>query len=638
MAYIKNIFDRNFLEYASYVIKDRAIPDLEDGLKPVQRRILHTLFDKDDGKFHKVANVIGECMKFHPHGEASIGPALVILSNKEYFIDRQGNFGNIYTGDEASAPRYIECKASPFAKEIFYNPKLTPYADSYDGRNREPVLFPAKMPVLLVMGAEGIAVGMSTKILPHNIIEVLEAEKACLSGKKFELYPDFPTGGLVDVSEYRDGNGKVLVRAKLDTSDPKRLVIRELPFGSTTESLIASIENAARAGRIKLQSINDFTSEKVEIEIKLARGVYSQETVDALFAFTECEQSISVNFLVIRDGLPEVMTITDVIKHHAKQLVKILTRELELEKKDLLDKVHLRTLERIFIEERIYKNIEKMKTAEGVEKSVLDGFKPFMKEVGTRGISHEDIEHLLKIPIRRISLFDINRARKEMDEILVRIKEINGLLKNIVAYAISCLDGFIARIKSSEEYNRGARLTRVGTFEKIDVKEIVKKDIELKYDPKTGYVGTAVTGDAVAELSAFDRILVIKNNGSWLVSDLPEKAFVGPAAWWIGAADKEALSRIVFTIIYKEEKTGYPCIKRCTIDGWIMNKEYSLVPESAKVLHVDTRPKFGFNVLYVPKPRIKVLKESFKAQDYAVRGLKAGGVRLAPREAKSVEV
>ena len=426
MAYIKNIFDRNFLEYASYVIKDRAIPDLEDGLKPVQRRILHSLFDMDDGKFHKVANVVGHCMQYHPHGEASIGPALVVLANKGLFIDRQGNFGNIYTGDGAAAPRYIECRATPLAKDIFYHPKLTPYADSYDGRKREPVLFPAKIPVILALGADGIAVGMSTKILPHNVIEVLEAEKACLAGKKFELFPDFPSGGLVDVSEYRDGNGKVLVRAKLDTSDPKRILVKELPYGSTSESLIASIEAAAKAGRLKIQGINDFTTDQVEIEIKLARGVYSEETVDALFAFTECEQSISVNFLVIKDNFPTVMTITEVIKYHAKLLVKILTKELELEKQELLDKLHLRTLERIFIEERIYKNIEKMKTAEAVTKSVIEGFEPFAKEVGARGVSDDDVDHLLKIPIRRISLYDMNRAKKEMAEILQRINEING--------------------------------------------------------------------------------------------------------------------------------------------------------------------------------------------------------------------
>jgi topoisomerase-4 subunit A len=638
MAYIKNLFDKNFLEYASYVIKDRAIPDLEDGLKPVQRRILHSLFEMDDGKYHKVANVVGHCMKYHPHGDASIGSALVVLANKDFFIDRQGNFGNIYTGDEASAPRYIECRATSLAKDVFHNPKLTPMADSYDGRNKEPILFPSKIPVVLVMGAEGIAVGMSTKILPHNIVETLEAEKACLGGKKFQLFPDFPTGGLVDVSDYQDGSGKVRVRAKLDTSDPKRILIRELPFGSTTESLMNSVENAAKAGRIKIQSINDFTTDHVEIEIKLARGVYSEETVDALFAFTECEQSISVNLLVIKDGLPAVMSVTEVIKYHAKQLVKILTKELELEKKELLDKFHQRTLERIFIEERIYKAIEKMKTAEGVSKAVIAGFQPFLKEVGPRGVNGEDVERLLKIPIRRISLYDINKARAEMLEIQARVKEINGHLKNIVTYALGFLDGIIAKVKANEELGRGARKTKVGKFDKVDVKEVVKRDLELKYDRETGYLGTAVAGDKAAEVSPFDRILTVRRNGIYSVTDLPEKAFVGPGAWWIGTADKEVLSDIVFTIIYKEGETGCPYIKRCVIEGWIMNKEYSLVPEGAVVLHIDIRQKFSFTVRYTPKPRLKIAKESFKAQDYLVKGLKAGGVRLANKEAAGIEV
>jgi topoisomerase-4 subunit A len=638
MAFVKNLFDRNFLEYASYVIKDRAIPDLEDGLKPVQRRILHSLFEMDDGKFHKVANVTGHCMKYHPHGEASINPALVVLANKDLFIDRQGNFGNLYTGDEASAPRYIECRITPLAKDIFYNPKLTEWADSYDGRNKEPVLFPAKIPVVLVMGVEGIAVGMSTKILPHNAIEVLEAEIACLTGKKFELYPDFPTGGYVDASEYEGGNGKVRVRARLDTSDPKRILITELPFGSTTESVINSIETAARAGRIKILGINDFTTDKVEIEIKLARGVYAQETVDALFAFTECEQSISVNLLVIKNGLPAVMTINDVIKYHAKQLVKILTNELDLERKELLDKLYLRTLERIFIEQRIYKGIEKMKTAKGVQDAVIDGFKPFMKEVGPRKITDSDVEHLLRIPIRRISLYDINRAREEMEQIEARLKEIAGHLKNITAYSVSFLKGIIAKIKTNEELGHGARKTIVGSFDKVVAKEVVKRDVDLKYDSKSGYLGTNISGAKIAEVSPFDRILAIRKNGMYTVIDLPEKTFVGADAWWIGAADKEELAKTVFTVIYKEKDTGFPCIKRCVIEGWIIDKDYFLVPDGAQVLHVDTRPKFTFSVKYAPKPRLKVLSESFKAQAYNVRGLKAGGIRLAAKEAEKVEI
>jgi topoisomerase-4 subunit A len=653
MAYIKNLFDFNFLEYASYVIRDRAIPDLEDGLKPVQRRILHSLFEMDDGKFHKVANVVGHCMQYHPHGDQSIGPALVVLANRSMFIDKQGNFGNLFTGDTAAAPRYIECRCNALARDVFYNPKLTPYVDSYDGRHKEPVIFPAKIPVVLVMGAEGIAVGMSTKILPHNIIEVLQAEKACLAGKKFQLFPDFPTGGLVDVSDYQDGNGKVLVRARLDTSDPKRIIIRELPFGSTTESLMNSVEAAAKAGRLKIQSINDFTSEKVEIEIKLARGVYSEETVNALYAFTECEQSISVNLLVIKDGLPAVMTVTEVIKHHAKQLVKILTRELELEKKELQDKLHMRTLERIFIEERIYKAIEKMKTAESVIKAVINGFKPFAKEIaaftpqkrsgssqktsGLRGVSEEDVEQLLKIPIRRISLYDINKARDEMLQIQARIKEINGHLKSITAYALSYLDGVIERLGRIEGFE-GARKTKVGKFEKVAVKTIVSQDrLQIKYDKEKGYLGTNVQGEVIAEVSPFDRMLIVRQNGTYIVQDISDKSFAGEHAWYIGVADKEKISAVTFTVIYKDQAKGCAFIKRCVIEGWIMNKEYNFVPEGAQVLHIDTRQKFSFVLHYEKKPRLKILQESFKAQNFPVRGIKAGGLKLSSKVVLSVE-
>ncbi|MDR2864307.1 MAG: DNA topoisomerase IV subunit A [Spirochaetaceae bacterium] len=646
MAYIKNIFDKNFLEYASYVIKDRAIPDLEDGLKPVQRRIMHSLFEMDDGKFHKVANVVGHCMQYHPHGDASIGDALVVLACKDFFIEKQGNFGNIFTGDRASAARYIECRATGFSRDIFYNPKITKFADSYDGRKKEPLLFPAKIPVALIIGAEGIAVGMSTKILPHNILEVLEAEKACLSGKDFTLYPDFPSGAFVDVSEYREGNGKVLVRAKLDTSDPKKIVIRELPFGSTTESLIASVENAAKAGRLKIQSIDDYTTENVEIEIKLARGVYSEETVDALYAWTECEQMISVQFLLIKENFPCVMTVSEVLKYHAKQLVRILIKELELEKKELTDKLHLRNLERIFIEERIYKAIENQKTAESVAKAVIKGFLPFMKEVGSRQISDEDIEHLLKIPIRRISLYDINKARNEMDEIKARIKEINAHLKNITAYALSFLDALIAKIKANEDLGHGARRTVVSKFEKTSVKEVVKKDLALKYDKSSGYVGTTVGGDLVAEVSPFDRILIIKRGGIWTVQDIQDKVFIGENAWWIGLADKDVLAKTVFTVIYKDKKSGLAYIKRCVIEGWIMNKEYSLLTgaaaesdeqEKTEILLVSAQQKFSFTLRYVPKPRLKVLEEEFKAHKFIVKGIKAGGVRLSAKEVKRVD-
>jgi len=633
MDYIKSLFNKNFLEYASYVIRDRAIPDLEDGLKPVQRRILHSLFEMDDGKFHKVANVVGHCMKYHPHGDASIGGALVVLANKDIFIDRQGNFGNIYTGDSASAPRYIECRSTALAKELLYNPDITNYVPSYDGRNREPTAFRAKLPIVLVIGAEGIAVGMSTRILPHNIREIIEAEKACLAGRKFQLFPDFPTGGFVDVSGYEDGQGKVLVRAKLDTSDEKRIVIRELPFGSTTESLIASVENAARSGKVKISEINDFTTDTVEIEIKLQRGVYSNDVIDALYAFTECEQSVSCNLLVIRDNYPVQMTVTEVVNQHAKQLVKILKEELDLEKAGLYDRLHARTLERIFIEERIYKKIETMKTAEGVINAVLKGFEPFRTEL-IRDVGEEDVERLLKIPIRRISLYDINKNRAEVAEINARIKEINKLLKNLIDYAISVLDAILAKLDKTET----ARRTEITRFTKVDVKEAVNRDISLRYDESTGYLGTTVSsGTELMKVTPYDRILLMRRSGVYTVMDVPEKIFVDKGMWYCGFSDKEQLSKVLFTIVYKDGKTGYPCIKRCRIEGFIMNRDYMIVPDDAKVMYVGTKERFSFLVKYIPKARLKTLEQTFKAHDFLEKGIKTLGVRLAPREVKSVQ-
>ena len=352
MAYVKNLFDQNFIQYASYVIRDRAIPELVDGLKPVQRRILHTLLEIDDGRMHKVAGVVGDCMKIHPHGDSSIGTALVNLANKELFIEKQGNFGNMYTGDSASAARYIECRLKPITKDIIHNPKITQYVPSYDGRTKEPVVFRAKLPLVLILGAEGIAVGMSTQIMSHNVHEVIEAEKACLRGESFQLFPDFATGGLIDCSEYKDGLGKIVTRAKMDTSDDKKIVITELPYGSNTEALMDSIEKAARNGKVKIASINDYTSKSVNIEIKLPRGVYVKDVVDSLYAFTDCEKTIYCNLLVIKDNMPVQMTATQVIEYHSKQLVGVLKDELELERAELQNKLHLRTLERIFIEER----------------------------------------------------------------------------------------------------------------------------------------------------------------------------------------------------------------------------------------------------------------------------------------------
>jgi topoisomerase-4 subunit A len=633
MSYVKTLFNQNFLEYASYVIKDRAIPDIADGLKPVQRRIMHSLFEVDDGKFHKVANIVGHCMKYHPHGDASIYSALVVLANKDLFIDKQGNFGNPITGDEASAARYIECRVLPFAKKVLYSPHVTEYVDSYDGRNREPVAFPAKIPVLIIQGAEGIAVGMSTKILPHNFREVLDALICELKGEEFQLFPDFPGGGLVDVSDYQDGMGKVLVRAKLDLADPKRIVIREIPFGTTTESLIQSIEAAARKGRVKVSQINDYTSEAVEIEIKLARGVYTAEVVDSLFAYTDCEYSISVNLLVIRDGVPSLMTISDIIRYHAKQLVDVLEAELKVEEGELKDKIHARTLERIFIEERIYKRIEEMKSRETVIQAVLDGFVPFQKEIH-REVTEEDVERLLKIPIRRISLYDIEKARKELAELMGRLKEVRHYLKNLVPYAIGFIEGILKDTKGMFP-----RHTKVGRFAKVDIREIASRDLELRYDEGNGYIGSGLkSGDKLFDVSQYDRILVIRADGTYKVIDAPQKLFIGKGMLFCSYADKDELAKHVFSIVFQDKKSRQIYLKRCTIEQFILEKEYSLVPGDSKILALTTREDQEVVLSYKPKPRLKILEEAFPLNGFLVKSVKAGGVRLSAKEVKSMKL
>lgn len=628
MAYIKNLYDNNFIEYASYVIKDRAVPHINDGLKPVQRRILHTLYEMDDGKFHKVANVVGQCMRYHPHGDASIGDALVTLANKNLFIDTQGNFGNIYTGDPASAVRYIECRLTPFAKDTLYNPQITEFLDSYDGRNKEPVTLPAKIPVLLALGAEGIAVGMATKILPHNLIELLEAEIAYLQGDQLLVYPDFITGGYADVTEYNDGNGKILVRAKLDTSDPKRIVVRELPFGTTTESIINSIESAAKKGKLKISGISDYTAQDVEIEVRLARGVHTDETVDALYAFTDCETSISVNLLVIDGDRPLVTTVTEVIKHNADQLVQILTAELKLEEGQLKDKLHAKTLEQIFIENRVYKKIEDKTTSEAVGQAVFDGLEPFQDQI-KREVTSEDVETLLKIPIRRISLYDINRAKKEMQEIRNRLKEIREALASIVQYSIGFLQKLIDKYGS--QYPRKTELV---SLKKVDVRDAAQRNLKLRYDKDTGYLGYEVNGNLISDVSNYDRILVIRKNGLYSIIDAPDKIFVDKGMLYCGLVDKE----MVFNVIYREESTKFPYIKRCKIDQFILNKGYNLVPDDCTVLKVTTDSEAIVTVEYKPKPRLKLLLETFAFKNFLVKGSKAGGVRLANKEMKSVKV
>ncbi len=629
MAYVGTVFNDNFLHYASYVIKDRAIPDVEDGLKPVQRRILHTLFEMDDGKYHKVANVVGYAMRYHPHGDASIYSALVVLANKDLLIDKQGNFGNLFTGDEASAARYIECKITPLAKELLYNPEITTFEDSYDGRNREPAVFPAKVPLVLIHGAEGIAVGMSTRVLPHNFGEVLRAMVDVLKGREVELYPDFPTGGLLDVSGYADGTGKVLVRARLDTRDPKRIVIRELPFGSTTESLIASIEQAAKRGKVKIAGINDYTSEEVEIEIKLARGVYANDVIDALYAFTDCETAISVNPLVIRDNRPVIMPVSEIISYHSAKLVEILRRELELERHKLREKYHARTLERIFVEERIYKKIEEMKTERAVIDAVLEGFEPFKGEI-PRDVTEEDVERLLRIPIRRISLYDINKAREEMERITARLAEIKKHLSDITGFTIDYLGDIIGRV--GEDFERRTSLT---SFEKVDVREAAQRDLTLRYDGNTGYLGYEVaTGTTQFDVSVYDRVLVMQRDGTYYVRNVPEKLFVGKGMLFCGRGEKEEVAKHTFSLLYRNAR-GETYLKRFRIETYIPDREYSVLPDGCRVLDLTADERKLVRLQYKPKPRLKKLEEIFDPTEHLVKSVRAAGVRLSTKDLKS---
>ena len=634
MSNAKDLFKQNFIEYASYVIKDRAIPDIEDGLKPVQRRILHTLMEIDDGRFNKVANVVGSTMHYHPHGDASIYTALVNLANCDLFIEKQGNFGNFMTGDGAAAARYIECRLLPFAKKVLYNPEITNYVESYDGRRKEPVTFPAKIPVVIIQGTEGIAVGMSTKILPHNALEVIDAQIAAIKGEEFHLYPDFPGGGIMDVSDYQDGLGSVAIRAKLDTSNAKKIVIEELPYGVDSESMIHSIEDAIKKGRLKIQSVSDYTADKVNIEIYLAKGTYTKDIVDALYAYTLCEQKISVNCLVIKDKLPHVCTISDVIKYHANHIIDVSKAELEVERGHLYDKLHARTLERIFVEERIYKRIEQKRTQEAVFNAVKTGFEPYADQL-VREVSDDDVDRLLKIPIRRISLFDIEKNEQEIDEINSNIKQVEYNLAHLAEYSINVLTD----IKGCVNEVLKTRKTQISDFNIIDVKEVAKRDLDLKYDALTGYLGTNVkTGNLICKVSEYDKILVIQKNGTYYCTNVADKAFVGKDIAYCNLADKQTLDSLVFTVIYQDKKTKITYIKRCKLSGFIMNKPYELLPEpdTCAMKKLSVFEDAEVTVTYKGPSRVKEMV--FHFSDFRIKGAKAGGITITKKEIASIRI
>lgn len=630
---LHKLFDENFLEYTSYVIRERAIPAVEDGLKPVQRRILQTLYNMDDGRFHKVANVVGETMKLHPHGDASIFAALVNLANKGYLIDRQGNFGNISTGDQASAARYIECRLTPLAKEVLFKKELTEFIDSYDGRMTEPVTLPAKIPMLLLQGAEGIAVGMATKIMPHNFCELLQAQQAILRGEEFTLYPDFPQKGLVDVSGYEDGNGKIRCRARIEEKNEKTILIKEIPYNTTTQSLIESVEKAAKAGKIKIVSINDYTAEEVEIEIKLARGIYAADTIKALYAFTDCEIPLSPNLTLIQGDTPMTMSVSEVLHHNTDKLVTDLTRELEIDLARHKEKLHARMLEQIFIEERLYKNIEEKTTYESIVETVETSLLPFREEL-IRAVTLEDIERLLEIRIKRISRFDIEKQQKEIRAIRKEIKAIEKSLKDMVGYTISYIDGLLD--KYGAEY---PRLTEIKSFKEVSVRKVAISNLSVGYDSETGFIGHQVKpcenfNEMAVTCSEYDRLILIYSTGKYKIVPVTDKIFVGSDIEWFGKVSKG----LVFNIVYREGKENLVYVKRFKMPSFIMEKEYELFPPNKRskiLLLLFGNGKYARANL-MPSPRAKSNIIDIDFDEYLIKGAAAKGKRLSNRVVRRI--
>lgn len=630
---LRAFFDHNFIEYATYNIRDRAIPAIDDGLKPVQRRILQTLANMDDGRFNKVANVVGETMKLHPHGDASIYEALVNISNKGYLIDRQGNFGNIFTGDGASAARYIECRLSPLAKETLFNKELTEYIDSYDGRMQEPVTLPAKLPLLLLLGAEGIAVGMATKILPHNFCELLRAEQAVLRGEEFQLYPDFPQGGLLDASGYEDGNGKIRCRARIVEENEKTIIIKDIPYGQTTQKLTDSIEKAAKQGKIKIVSINDYTAERVEIEIKVARGVYASETIKGLYAFTDCEVSIAPNLTLINGNDPQISTVTAVVTHNALKLRNDLEKELNFELGHLEDRLHARLLEQIFIEERIYKRIEEETTPAAIVATVHEGLKAFHEEVG-REITDDDVNRLLEIRIKRISRYDINKQAKEIRDIRKAIKVIKSELKDMTGYTIDFLD------KLLEKYGKDfPRQTELTSFKEVSLRKAALANLNVVYNRESGFVGTQVKAEEGKEemslmCSEYDKLFLIFSNGLYKLVPVTEKIYVGKELHWVGIVKRNQ----IFNLIYRDGAENIAYVKRFKTPSFILDKEYRLFPEHkrSKILLLSFGKEQYAKVNFMPSSRARSNSLEIDFDSYLVRNATARGKRVSPRSVRRV--
>lgn len=630
---LHQLFEQNFLEYTSYVIKERAIPCIDDGLKPVQRRILQTLYNMDDGRFNKVANVVGETMKLHPHGDQSIFAALVNLSNKDLLIEKQGNFGNIYTGDQASAARYIECRLTPLAKEILFNKDLTDFEESYDGRMLEPLILPAKIPLILLLGSEGIAVGMATKIMPHNFCELIEAQKNILNGEEFHILPDFPQGGKLDVTNYEDGNGKIRCRAVIEEVNEKTITIREIPYTTTTQSLIDSVEKAAKAGKIKIQSINDYTAEEVEVEIKLARGVYAKDTIKALYAFTDCEISISPNLTLIRDNAPETLSVTEILHHNTKRLVQNLRKELEIDLNRLQEKLHSRLLDQIFIEERLYKNIEEETSYDSVMVSVETSLLPFSDEFD-RAVTKEDVERLLEIRIKRISRYDINKQEKEIKAIRKDIRAIKKHLKDMVLFSINYLDKILEKYGDSFP-----RKTEITSFQEVVMRKVALANITISYNREEGFLGQQVKADEnkndiSISCTEYDKLLLIFNTGKYKIIPVTDKLFVGDDLLWLGKVQ----SSLVFNIIYRDGKENFVYAKRFSTPKFILEKEYLLFPEHKKsrILLLSMGKNMHARVSLVPSQRARTNVAEVSFDDYLIKGAAAKGKRVSNRVARRV--
>ena len=615
-----------FLDYASYVILERAVPDLMDGLKPVQRRILHSMFDLEDGRYNKVANVVGHTMQYHPHGDASISDAMVQVGQKELLIDMQGNWGNIYTGDKAAASRYIEARLSKFALEVVFNPKTTNWQLSYDGRKKEPIHLPVKFPLLLAQGAEGIAVGLSTKILPHNFNELIDGSIKHLKGRSFKLYPDFQTGGSIDIKNYNDGNrgGRVKVRALVEKYDKNIIKIKEIPFGTTTASLIESIIKASEKGKLKIKKIEDNTSSNVEVLVYLPSGASMQKSIDSLFAFTQCEVSISPLCCIISDNKPEFLGVKDILKTSTENTKDLLKKELEIQLNELESQWHTISLERIFIENRIYRDIEEKTTWDDVISTIDKGLEPFKKNL-KREVSVDDIKKLTEIPIRKISKFDLNKVKEKLNTIEITIEEVKNNLNHIIDYTIQ----YFTHLKKHYGKER-KRKTVIEEFDDLDKKKISIKNQKLYVNKEEGFIGTSLKKDEfISDCSDLDDVIVFTKQGIMKVVKVDSKVFIGKDILHVSLFNSDIKEK-TYNLIYRDGKNGTSFMKRFKISGVIRDKEYNLTQgkESSEVLYFSSNTKGIADVVTIhlrKRASIKKIKWEVDFADLAIKGRDSKG-------------